>query len=199
MKKHPGPPSFLASLLPLPSTDPWEPAGALRGQPVPTDGTTGKCQVIQVPTSSAMLSTAWTTRWNMSLKFVCGFFPMRGRKKTPRGLGPDNAEGFLHGQGCFHCSNQPFRVGRTCTNKGWMCTWSLAAGLGGWQMGLNYKRCFDTTNKDEELVSVVIRRDDERVCSYRVFKMLLWRLPKYFSSMSQRNSKSTSRELAMLL
>lgn len=40
-------------------------------------------------------------------------------------------------------------------------------------MGLNYKRCFDTTNKDEELVSVVIRRDDERVCSYRVFKMLL--------------------------
>lgn len=40
-------------------------------------------------------------------------------------------------------------------------------------MGLDYKRCFDTTNKDEELGSVMIRREDERVCSYRVFKMVL--------------------------
>lgn len=39
-------------------------------------------------------------------------------------------------------------------------------------MGLNYKRCFDTTNKDEELGSVVIRREDEQVCSYRAFKVL---------------------------
>lgn len=28
-------------------------------------------------------------------------------------------------------------------------------------MGLSYKRYFDTTNKDEELGSVVIRREDE--------------------------------------
>lgn len=63
MKEHPGPPSFLVSLswkepARLPSTDPWEPAGSLRGQPVPTDGTTEKCQVLQVLTSSAMLGTA---------------------------------------------------------------------------------------------------------------------------------------------
>lgn len=53
--------------------------------------------------------------------------------------------------------------------------WGLGAWLlpGGWQMGLNYKRCFDSTDKDEELGSVVVQREDERVCSYRALKVLL--------------------------
>lgn len=131
MKEHPGPPSFLASLLPLPSTDPWEPAGALGGQPVPTDGTTGKCQVIQVPTSSAMLSTAWTTRWNMSLKFVCGFFPMWGRKKPHEALALTMLKGFYMARVVFIVQTNPSMWGEHvqiragCVLGAWLLAWGV--------------------------------------------------------------------------
>lgn len=59
----------------------------------------------------------------------------------------------------FHCLNQGFHVGRTCTNKDKVCTWSLAWAR--WQIGLNCKFCFDATSKDEELNSMAIWREDK--------------------------------------
>lgn len=49
----------------------------------------------------------------------------------------------------------------------WLLAWLC------WQIGLNYKSCFDTINKGEELDGTALWREDERVISYSAFRMLL--------------------------
>ena len=54
-----------------------------------------------------------------------------------------------------------------CVLGVWLLAWMF------WQIGLNYKLCFDTTNKDKELDTMAIWREDEQVVFYSAFKMLL--------------------------
>lgn len=54
-----------------------------------------------------------------------------------------------------------------CVLGVWLLAWLC------WQIGLNYKSCFDTINKGEELDGTALWREDERVISYSAFRMLL--------------------------